>query len=68
MNERSAEKIFKIVYLEGRVHGLRTANKKMEGSAEPHKFSLEYLRMGQKLTELTGNRPPKDVFSDILND
>lgn len=63
---KKAIKIGKILYLEGRVHGLRFANKGMQGTTDPYRFSVAYSNIGKKLTELTGNRDPKDVFDDIL--
>ena len=58
--------IIKILYIEGRVDGLRTASKKMQNTDTPHMFDLEAFDMGRKLTEITGNRDPKELFEEIL--
>lgn len=67
MNEKSCEKIFKILYLEGRIHGLRSASKKMQKTDTPYMFEVDTFDMGRKLTELTGNIEPKELFKNILN-
>jgi hypothetical protein len=66
MDERSSTVIFKIIYLEGRVNGLASASKKMHNTKTPHKFDLDVFDMSRKLTELTGNRDPKEVFVELL--
>ena len=67
MDERSCEKIFKIIYLEGRVHGLRSTSKKMQKTDTPYMFDVDTFDMGRKLTELTGNLDPKELFSCVLS-
>lgn len=67
MDESSCEKLFKIIYLEGRLHGLRSASKKMRKTDTPYLFDLDTFDMGRKLTDLTGNINPKELFVDILS-
>lgn len=66
MSPSAFAKMMNIVYLEGKLEGLKKASVKMQKSQEPKMFEIDVFKVGNQLTELTGNLEPKELLENII--
>ena len=59
-------KFMNIVHLEGRLEGINSIKRKLIDTKEEHRFDMEYFSVNKKLTELTGNLPPKELKEKLF--
>ena len=50
-----------IVHLEGRIEGINSIKRRLEGTKEAHRFDMEYFKVQKQLTQLTGNVSPEEL-------
>ena len=67
MNDVQFRLLMNIVHLEGRLEGINSIKRKLEGTREAHRFDLEFFNVHKKLTELTGNLPPETLKSRLFH-
>ncbi len=60
-------KFMNIVHLEGRLEGIDSIKRSLEGSKEANRFDMEYYRVNRKLTDLTGNLPPQELKEKLFH-
>lgn len=64
LSESSFQKMMNIVFLEGKVEGLKKARKLEKES--PGKFDMPIFSLGKQLTDLTGNIEPKELLKILI--
>ncbi|QBA63340.1 hypothetical protein [Muriicola soli] len=67
MSDSQFSILMNIVHLEGRLEGINSIKRKLQGTREAHRFDMEYFRVHKKLTELTGNLPPEALKSRLFS-
>jgi hypothetical protein len=60
------KKFMNIVHLEGRLEGLNSIKRTLEGSKDAHRFDMEYYRVNRQLTDLTGNLTPQELKQQLF--
>lgn len=60
------KKFMNIVHLEGRLEGLNSIKRTLEGSKDAHRFDMEYYRVNRQLTDLTGNLTPQELKEQLF--
>jgi len=60
------KKFMNIVHLEGRLEGLNSIKRTLEGSKDAHRFNMEYYRVNRQLTDLTGNLTPQELKEQLF--
>ena len=66
MSDAQFRLLMNIVHLEGRLEGINTIKRKLEGTREAHRFDMEFFNVHKKLTEITGNLPPEAFKSKLF--
>ena len=66
VSQENYKKLMNVVYLEGKLEGLRNATKMMQSTSEPRKFDLKLFDVQSQITLITGNLPPKDFIRELL--
>ena len=66
LTEEQFRKFMNIVHLEGKLEGIDTIRRILKDAKEEHRFDLEYFNVNKKLTDLTGNLPPKELKEKLF--
>ena len=66
LSQESFQTMMNIVWLEGQLEGLLKAQKNIRQEEEKYRFDIIKFNVGKQLTELTGNREPKDIMNDLV--
>ncbi len=66
LSDDQFKKFMNIVHLEGRLEGLNSIKRTLEGSRDAHRFDMEYYRVNRQLTDLTGNLPPQELKEQLF--
>ena len=66
VNQEDYKKLMNVVYLEGKLEGLKNASKMMSNTNELGKFDLKMFDVQKQITLITGNLEPKEFIRLIL--
>ena len=66
VSQEDYKKLMNVVYLEGKLEGLKTATKMMTNTTEPRKFDLKLFDVQKQITLITGNLEPKEFIRLML--
>ena len=67
LSEAQFRKLMNIVHLEGRLEGINSIKRTLEGTREAHRFDMEYFRVNKLLIDLTGNLPPQQLKDQLFS-
>lgn len=66
LSQEDYKKLMNVVYLEGKLEGLKSATKMMSNTNEPRKFDLKIFDVQKQITLITGNLEPKEFIRLML--
>ena len=66
VNQEDYKKLMNVVYLEGKLEGLKNASKMMSNTNELGKFDLKMFDVQKQITLITGNIEPKEFIRLML--
>lgn len=66
VSQADYKKLMNVVYLEGKLEGLKNATKMMTNTGEPRKFDLKIFDVQKQITLITGNLEPKEFIRLML--
>jgi len=66
VSQADYKKLMNVVYLEGKLEGLRNASNMMTNTTEPRKFDLKMFDIQKQITQITGNLEPKEFIRLML--
>lgn len=55
------KRLMNIVHLEGRLEGINSIKRLLEGTRDAHRFDMDYFKVQKQLTQLTGNVAPEEL-------
>ncbi len=61
LTDEQFRKFMDLVHLEGKLEGIDTIRRILNDTKEGHRFDIEHFKVNKKLTDLTGNLPPKEL-------
>ena len=61
LSDDQFKRFMNIVHLEGRIEGINSIKRILQGTKEAHRFDMEYFKVQKLLTQLTGNVTPEEL-------
>jgi hypothetical protein len=67
LNDDQFRRLMNIVYFDGQLKGMQQIRNKIHERTGSDPFDMDLYRVSRQLTELTGNREPKDLLKEMID-